>query len=57
MRFTQVTEFYADSGSKITLIAYLNEIAPTQQFSCTVGLQGLKTGPLGNVALPPAQDK
>lgn len=57
MRFTQVTEFYADAGSKITLIAFLNESAPTQQFSCVVGLQGLKTGPLGNVALPPAQDK
>ena len=57
MRFTQVAEIYADPGSKITLIAYLNEIAPTQQFSCLVMLQGLKTGPIGSVALPPAQDK
>ena len=57
MRFTQMAEIYADPGSKITLIAYLNESAPTQQFSCVVGLQGLKTAPIATVALPPAQDK
>ena len=57
VRFTQLVEMYADPGSKITLIAELNEAAPTQQFACAVSLQGLRTAPIASVLAPPAADK
>ena len=56
-RFTQMVEMYADPSSKITLIAELNEVAPTQQFACAVSLQGLRTSPIASVAVPSGPDR
>jgi hypothetical protein len=52
MRFMQMVEMYADPSSKMTLMAELNEVAPTQQFDCVVSLQGLRTAPIGSVLAP-----
>jgi hypothetical protein len=57
MRFAQMVEMYADPSSKITLIAELNEVAPTQQFACAVSLQGLRTAPIGSVFVPNGPDR
>ena len=57
MRLTQMVEMYADPGSKITLIAELNEAAPTYQFVCAVSLQGLRTAPVGSLLPPSGPDK